>query len=51
MLRKENTMYLEERNPKRDPCDDSQVGLHHIGHQCEAALHSSRKMQDFKSDF
>lgn len=32
--------YLEERDPKRDPGDDSQVGLHHIGHQCEAALRS-----------
>jgi len=28
---------LEERNPKRDSCDDPQVGLHHVGHQCEAA--------------
>lgn len=28
---------LEERNPKRDPCDDSQVGLHHIGYLFEAA--------------
>lgn len=28
---------LEECNPKRDPCDDSQVGLHHSGHLCKAA--------------
>lgn len=31
---------LEESNPKGDPCNDSQVGLHHPGHQWEAALRS-----------
>lgn len=40
-------MYLEERNPKGDPCNDSEVGLHHTGHQCEAALHST-KIQDLE---
>lgn len=30
--------YLEERNSKWDPSDDSQVGFHHISHQCKAAL-------------
>lgn len=40
-------MYLEERNPKGDPCNDSEVGLHHTSHQCEAALHS-RKIQDLE---
>lgn len=40
-LKEQHGMYLEERNPKRDPCDDSQVGLHRIGHPCEAALHST----------
>lgn len=28
---------LEECNPKRDPSDDSQVGLHHMGHPRKAA--------------
>ncbi len=37
-LREQHETYLEERNPKRDPGDDSQVGLHHVGHYCEAAL-------------
>lgn len=34
-------MYLEESDAKGDACDDPQVGLHHSGHQGEAALRSS----------
>lgn len=33
--------YLEEGDAKRDPGDDSQVGLHHTGHLSEAALHGT----------
>lgn len=40
-------MYLEESNPKRDPCNDSQVGLHHISHMCEAALHGRKRKNYF----
>lgn len=48
-LKEQHVLYLKERDPKRDPGDDSQVGLHHIGHQSEAALRS-RETQRLQSD-
>lgn len=41
-LKEQNVMYLEECNPKRDPSDDSKIGLHHKGHLREAALQSKK---------
>lgn len=38
--------YLEECNPKRDPSDDSQVGLHHMGHPRKAALQQKENIQN-----
>lgn len=48
IFRCQHVVYLEERNPKRDPCDDSQVALHRVGHQCEAALHG-RKIKIYRA--
>lgn len=38
----EDGRYLEERNSKWDPCNDSEVAFHDNGHQCEAALETNK---------